>query len=1079
MIKHFCIGAVFLLLTGALLAQTTVRGSVIQAETERPIAGASIQSKNSGAITQTNADGHFAIQIAVFPDTLYVTYVGFTGNRIIVKSGQPFYATVLTPTAGELEQVWVNTGYQKIKPNEINGSVTVIDNKMLNQQTGTNILQRLNGVTNGLLFNIGKTGSSASGRSPNDISIRGLSTINGPLNPLIILDDFPYEGDINNINPDEVESISILKDAAAASIWGARAGNGVIVITTKKGKLNQPLKVSFNSNVIITKKSDPRSLLRTQMSTSDYIEIEKFLFGKGSFNTVIDNVTSMPALTPVVSLLQQIKSGKISEAEGNRQIELLKKQSGLQQFSDLFQQTGITQQYSLSLTGGSSYMSWLLSGNHNQVANTDLSTASRSNARFENTLKILKNLSLSLGAFYTNSTAKTGAREYTSLTMQASRYLPYQTFTNPDGSPVGIPRYRKEFLDTIGNGRLLDWLYYPATDFKQDFNRQHLQELIGRANINWSPFEGLNASATYQYQKQWTSSERWAGEESYNTRDLINRFTTLGTGTTADVYNIPKGAIRTQGISNLISYNLRGQLDYKKIFGNHYVSVISGAEMREVETINAGNFTVYGYIEEPLSMASVNYATNYRTLIGGTVLRIPGTPGIGTRLTNRFVSLFSNAQYSYKSRYHFSGSWRRDASNVFGANTNDKWNPLWSMGGGWDVSKEKFYRWQAFSFLKLRVSFGYSGNIDLRKTPLPISTSASNPITSFPMQRISELNNPDLRWEKSRQLNVGIDFSTKGKNISGSIEYYNKKGTDLYGNTLYDYTAWGDKGTIVTNTANMRGRGVDVNLKSINVSNGDFNWQTNFIYNYNTSKTTRYLSDDAKEFNMLLDGNIITPVVGEPLYSITAYKWGGLNNQGDPQGYLKGQLSTDYDAIGNSITVDGIAGGSLVFMGTSVPTHFGSLINELRWKKIVFSFNLVYKLGYYFRKTPFTLSELNGSGIGHPDYYKRWQRPGDELYTDVPAYVYSDYPQYGGRDGFYRFASVHALKGDHIRFHYLNIAFDLASRKSKRFLQSGQVYANLANLGIIWRANKAHIDPDYNNTYAPAKQATLGLRCSF
>ncbi|MGE9313593.1 SusC/RagA family TonB-linked outer membrane protein [Niabella sp. CJ426] len=1079
MIKHFCIGVVFLLLTGTLSAQTSISGSVVHAETKRPIAGASIQSKNAGVITQTNTEGHFAIQVSAFPDTLYVTYIGFVSNRIVVKSGQYVYTATLTPVEGEMEQVWVNTGYQKVKPNEINGSVTVIDNKMLNQQTGTNILQRLNGVTNGLLFNVGKSGSSASGRSPNDISIRGLSTIDGPLSPLIILDDFPYEGDINNINPDEVESVSILKDAAAASIWGARAGNGVIVITTKKGKLNQPLKVSFNSNVIITEKPDPHSLLRTQMATSDYIEIEKFLFDKGYFNTVIDNVNSFPALTPVVSILQQIKSGKIPEAEGNKQIELLKEQSGLQQFRELFQQTGITQQYALSLTGGSSYMSWLLSGNHNRVTNTDLSTTGRSNARFENTLKILKNLSLSLGAFYTNSTAKDGAPEYTSLTTQASRYVPYQIFTDRDGSPIGIPRYRKEFLDTIGNGRLLDWLYYPAANFKQDFTKQHLQELIGRANISWSPFEGFNATAMYQYQKQWTSNERWSGEESYYTRDLINRFTTLGTGTTPNVYNIPKGAIRTQSISNLISYNLRGQVNYSRSFGSHYINLISGAEIREVETINAGNFTVYGYIEEPLSVASVNYATNYRTLIGGAVSRIPGTPGIGNRLTNRFVSLLSNAQYSYKSRYHISGSWRRDAANIFGANTNDKWNPLWSVGGGWDISKEKFYRWQAISFLKLRASLGYSGNIDSRKTPLATSGSSTNSITNFPTQSISQLNNPDLRWEKSRQFNIGVDFSTRGKDISGSIEYYVKKGTDLYGNTLYDYTTWGAQGTVVTNTSNMRGQGIDLNLRSNNISRADFNWQTALIYNYNASKTTRYFSDDAKEFNMLLDGNSITPVVGEPLYSITSYRWGGLNNQGDPQGYLNGQLSTDYNAIDNSITADGVGGGSLVFIGTSVPTHFGSIINELRWKRLTFSFNLMYKMGYYFRKTAFTLGELHDSGIGHPDYYKRWQKAGDELHTDVPAYVYSDYPQYGGRDAFYRYASVHALKGDHIRFHYLNIAFDLASGKTKGFLQNGQVYGNLANLGIIWRANKDHLDPDYPNTYAPPKQATIGFRCSF
>ncbi|ULT46566.1 TonB-dependent receptor [Niabella defluvii] len=126
-------------------------------------------------------------------------------------------------------------------------------------------------------------------------------------------------------------------------------------------------------------------------------------------------------------------------------------------------------------------------------------------------------------------------------------------------------------------------------------------------------------------------------------------------------------------------------------------------------------------------------------------------------------------------------------------------------GRGWNISKENFYHWQAIPSIKLRASLGYSGNIDLRKTPLPISVSFSNSITNLPIQRINELNNPDLRWEKSRQINIGVDFSTKGKVVNGSIEYYNKKGTDLYGNTLYDdYTTWGNRGTLVTNTANMR-----------------------------------------------------------------------------------------------------------------------------------------------------------------------------------------------------------------------------------------------------------------------------------
>ncbi|ULT40970.1 carboxypeptidase-like regulatory domain-containing protein [Niabella defluvii] len=161
MIKHTFIGIICLLFAGVLMAQTSISGKIIHGETKRPVTGASIQSKNSGIVIQTNTEGNFAVHLMQLPDTLYITHVGFSAAAILVTSASTFYKTELFPDENEMEQVLVNTGYQKIKPNEINGSVTVIDNKLLNQQTGTNILQRLNGVTNGLLFNIGKRGSTS------------------------------------------------------------------------------------------------------------------------------------------------------------------------------------------------------------------------------------------------------------------------------------------------------------------------------------------------------------------------------------------------------------------------------------------------------------------------------------------------------------------------------------------------------------------------------------------------------------------------------------------------------------------------------------------------------------------------------------------------------------------------------------------------------------------------------------------------------------------------------------------------------------------------------------------------------
>ncbi|MCH5597953.1 TonB-dependent receptor plug domain-containing protein [Niabella ginsengisoli] len=210
----------------------------VRNETLVPLIGATIAIKGTPRSVAADRNGYFKINAAL-GDSLRISYISYADTTIVVTSATTFIHVTLLPWRKMENQVTVeaNTGYQKIKPNEINGSVVVIDNEKLNQQTGTNILQRLNGVTNGLLFNIGKENSE--GTASNDISIRGLSTINGPVAPLIILDNFPYEGNINNINPNDIESITILKDAAAASIWGARAGNGVIVITSKKVALTK------------------------------------------------------------------------------------------------------------------------------------------------------------------------------------------------------------------------------------------------------------------------------------------------------------------------------------------------------------------------------------------------------------------------------------------------------------------------------------------------------------------------------------------------------------------------------------------------------------------------------------------------------------------------------------------------------------------------------------------------------------------------------------------------------------------------------------------------------------------------
>ncbi|WP_300597140.1 hypothetical protein [Niabella sp.] len=528
---------------------------------------------------------------------------------------------------------------------------------------------------------------------------------------------------------------------------------------------------------------------------------------------------------------------------------------------------------------------------------------------------------------------------------------------------------------------------------------------------------------------------------------------------------------------SLVAKNLRGQLNFSQQWGAHGITAILGGEVREALNQPRQSLTVFGYQEDPLSQVRINPVAIYPTYISGTPERIPTTQGVSGYSLTRFVSTYANGFYTLAKKYTLSGSFRKDAANIFGLKTNDKWNPLWSSGIGWLLSNERFYKATAFPYLKLRVTYGYSGNLDPRKTPLPISSALSDPVTGFPVQRVNSLNNPSLRWEKSRQVNFGVDFRLVRDIASGSIEYYLKKGTKLYGPAPLDYTTWGRSLDIVKNVADMKGQGVDISITTNNL-NRAVTWRTMWIYNYNTSKTTRYYSNDSKDFYTAgEDGNRIKPVVGWPLYSLTAYTWGGLDAKGDPQGYLDGHLSTDYNAINNSIVSKGLQSGSLKYIGSTVPLHFGSVINFLEWRRLQLSFNLMYKAGYFFKKRTFSSMDAIAGRGGHADYNLRWQQAGDEARTTVPALVYTDYPQFSERDMFYINAQPNVVRGDHVRLYYTNLAYE--ARLKNKAGTVVRINANAANLWILWRANRYKLDPEAPDGAPAARQYTIGINASF
>ncbi|MCZ4243539.1 SusC/RagA family TonB-linked outer membrane protein [Pedobacter punctiformis] len=1061
------LSVIFLLLVFNASAQVkppfTIKGKVTDLDGKR--ISVSVRSAKSG-MAGTDEDGNFTLQIKRLPDTLWFSAIGYVS---IFKSvlRNDFINVRMTPKIEQLEEVLVQTGYQSLKPNEINGTVSVINEQALNSRAGTNILDRLAGQSSGLLFNVGK--SNGNPQSNLNISIRGLGTINGPLDPLIVLDGYIYEGDINNINPNDIDNVSILKDAAAASIWGARAGNGVMVISTKKGKLNQPLQIGFNASAMVQAKPDLFAI--REMSASDYIEVERKLFNSGYFDNQIAQ-SPFQALTPAVEILFAQRSAKISAAQASTMLADLAKNNTQQSYSDHFYTQAITQQYGLNIKGGGNKNTYFLSAAYDKQKGETYTTADKLNIRLSNDFKLLDKLTLATNVYFTSLKTNSGRPVYKTIGI-GNRFPVYLSFLDADGNAIEVARkYRSNYIDTAGNGKLLNWKYYPAEDYKHSTVAKLQQELFASAALKYQLLSYLSLNLSYQYQKQNTNSKAFSDPESYAARDLINTYSQLNRSTGVVKYIVPPGGIQDEDITDIASQTGRFQLNLNKNIGVHVINAIAGVEARNVET-NASGVTRYGYREDPLYFSLIDPVTSYPEFLGGDYSQI-STDGTLLATHYRFVSLYANAAYSYRGKYSISGSIRRDGSNIFGANTNDKWKPLWSAGIGWSLSNESFYNVEWLPFLKLSATFGYSGNVDLTKTASAVASYLTYPVTGLPFTRVSNINNPNLKWEQLSQFNLKVDFASPKERLTGSVAWYLKKGSDLYGEAPYDYTTWGARGVLVRNIADMKGYGVDAELHSQNVATGTFKWNTDLYLSYNASKTVKYYREQGSDLSALLSsGSSITPVVGKPLYAIARYKWAGLDASGNPQGYLNGKVSTNYSAMQIEAFT---TGNNLEYLGAASPTVFGSFINTFKYKAFSISLNFSYRLGYYLSKSSINYGNLVTFGQGHGDYEKRWQKSGDEILTNVPAFVY---PVNQPRDAFYLASTINAIKGDNIRLDYINLSYKFNTASWHFPFRNLEAYAIVQNCALVWKASKENVDPDYADVIPPARQFSFGLRGNF
>ncbi|QXV64000.1 SusC/RagA family TonB-linked outer membrane protein [Mucilaginibacter sp. 21P] len=1010
----------------------------------KPLPGVRLESMKRHSTTATDGEGHFRFLFFPPSDTIKATHVGYKTTYTIIRSNSSIPVKItLADTVTQLQEVVISTGYQDIPKERATGSFNKVDRQLLDQRVSPDILSRLDGVTSGLLFDNHDT-------QQRTIQIRGLSTLNyDAAAPLIVLDNFPYAGDINNINPNDIESVTVLKDAAAASIWGARAGNGVIVITTKKAKAGQPLRVSFTANTSLSPKPD---LMRAnQLSPAEAVDLQRYLFQQGYYDASL-NDPSFPGVPPVAEVLNRARNGELTTAQADAQLAAFRQQDVRQDMLRYLYRPAVAQQYYLNLTGAGSNNRYLLSAGYDRNNSTLRGNNNdRLTLRYNQQVNLTARWQLQSDMILTRSKgAANSPGDYTGFKGYNNTLAPYARLVNPDGSPAVVDLYHSgAFTDTAGKGKLLDWKYRPLQELANNDNTSKAMDILVNLGSSYRIAPWLSADLKYQYQYARNDARQLANLNAYATRDLINTYTQFNGDQLT--YAVPKKAILTTTEGRNQQQAFRGQLSADHRWQAHYISAIAGAEVRETRQ-NTTYQTTYGYDENTLTLSPVDYANLYPTYAG-----INGDAYIfnGNRFTqyvNRFVSVFTNASYTYKDRYTISGSARRDASNLFGVATNQRWVPLWSAGLLWRVDQEPFYHVNWLPQLNLRMTYGSSGNLSPNESALTrISyANASRSPVNLPSVGVAAPPNPHLRWEQVKTFNAGVDLGLFQRRISGSVEYYTKHSTDLINGVEIDPTTGFSNAN--QNSAAIFTKGMDVVLNTLNIDRA-VKWRSMILFNYVSYKVTKNLSSPPAE-GYVSDGTFIFPELGQNPYTVASYRWAGLDPEtGDPQGYVNGQVSKDYAAIATN-PID-----QQVISGPAVPPFFGSFRNTLDWKRFSMAVTLGYRFGYYFRKPTTNFSTLVQNGVGYQDFGQRWQQPGDEAHTNVPSF---SYPGDALRDQFYRFAEINVDRADNIKLNDLYLSYTIPLTKQRTGFSSIQfyLYANQLNL-MLWKANRVGVDPDF------------------
>lgn len=946
-----------------------ITGIVVDEQGE-PLPGVTIFVKGQkGLGTATDINGHYSINVTEPVNELTFSYVGMKPQTIKAKAGSSVPVRLMSMTS-ELDEMVV-TGYQTISKERAAGSFTKVDAKDLKAQTISSVDGMLEGHVAGY----------SQGR------IRGVTSMQGVTSPLYVVDGFPVEstrvgyagGGFSeyspSINVDDIESITVLKDAAATSIYGARAANGVVVITTKranKGKLNVRASATFSANPYshykeyLADSSDIIGEARAWMKQNPNFQ------GPGAQSYSERMLTAYDNLSPEKKTVYQYYAGVISEKEFNDKFDKWEKMgyNYYDEVDKLQYRTSTSQRYNLNISSSSDRNNFVATIAYNRFNSSLKDSWSQDfDVSIRNRLDMTRWLTLDLGTAVIYESSYSPSYN---LYNPGFATTPFMSLYNEDGST-----YISKMEERISESRLNTINRYGL--YSEDIDPFHDRGLSNttssnlttrlQAKLNLKFTDWLNFSTQFQYEFGNYHDKEFQDKTTYNVRKAINDFASTDDEINA-IYNKPYGDIYQHGINSQQAWNFRTQLDFDKTFAEiHQVTAIAGMEMRHNKTRYESN-TYYGYDEQLLKWTTVDQ-TSIQSINGALF----GYPWIGQNefawlreIMNRFISFYGNVAYSYDDKYILNGSIRTDRTNLYGTSSKYQGKPTWSVGAAWRIEREKFmYGIEWVNLLKLRASYGIGGNIAKDQWPYMVAyyTTNTTPGVGGTSGTISSRANPSLRWEKTTTFNIGVDFALFNNRLGGSLEYYNKKGTDLLASVNGVSVEGQGYFTNTMNNGEMTNRGVELQLNGDVIRLKDWTWNLQGVLGYNHSNVD-YVSCEAPDFFSMLYYSQQYPRIGKPYTAYYGYQWEGLNEEGFPQ--VSDADGKIYKYYPPSKVED------LVYLGSFTPTWNGSFTTNLRYKDFTLSALLMFEGGHVMQCPQYRFKD-------------RWKEPGDEKFTNIPKYT--------------------------------------------------------------------------------------------